>query len=238
MAVVLLLLVTPIIGFCNCSIFVTFCPFLFCHHHNGEKRELDALLCLSSWCFMLVVWLFLSVPCSRTIFGCYSCEQRWLWQVCTFAWSSLSLRPSSKFLCGGSNGDWMPICASREGSGESASHCIKCLVLPKMAICVLFTPAANTLVSLHICAGKVTRQCDKYQISCAGSEGSWESAHLHRLAWAFVTVSKYHMLAEMAISKRLCEQRMLWWVCTSNHITSVQPSVRCINASKNAPSAL
>ena len=32
-----------------------------------------------------------------------------------------------------------------------------------MAICVLFTPAANTLVSLHICAGKVTGQCDKYQ---------------------------------------------------------------------------
>ena len=26
------------------------------------KRELDASLSLSSWCFMLVVWLFLSVP--------------------------------------------------------------------------------------------------------------------------------------------------------------------------------
>ena len=50
-----------------------------------------------------------------TIFGCHS-----LWRVCTFAWSSLNLRHSSKFLCGGSNGDWMPICASSEGSGESA----------------------------------------------------------------------------------------------------------------------
>ena len=27
-----------------------------------EKRELDALLSLSSWCLMLVLWLFLSVP--------------------------------------------------------------------------------------------------------------------------------------------------------------------------------
>ena len=42
---------------------------------------------------------------SLTIFGCHSCEQGLLWRVCTFAWSSLSLRPSSKFLCGGSNGD-------------------------------------------------------------------------------------------------------------------------------------
>ena len=62
------------------------------------------------------------------------CEQRRLWRVCTFAQTDLSLR-----------------------------HCTKSLVLPKMAICVLFTPAANTLVNLHICAGKVTGQCDKYQ---------------------------------------------------------------------------
>ena len=27
-----------------------------------EKRELDALLSLSSWCLVIVVWLFLSVP--------------------------------------------------------------------------------------------------------------------------------------------------------------------------------
>ena len=65
----------------------------------------------------------------------------------------------------------MPFCASSEGSGESAhlhrltlafvtvQNILYCL---KMAICVLFTPAANTLVSLHICAGKVTGQCDTY----------------------------------------------------------------------------
>ena len=35
---------------------------MFCDHHDGEKRELDALLSLSSWCLMLVLWRFLSVP--------------------------------------------------------------------------------------------------------------------------------------------------------------------------------
>ena len=67
------------------------------------------------------------------------CEQRRLWRVCTIAQAYLNL-----------------------------CHCTKSLVLPKMAICDLFTPAANSLVSLHIFAGKVTDQCDKYQdlLSC------------------------------------------------------------------------
>ena len=60
-------------------------------------------------------------------------KQRRLWRVCTFAQANISLR-----------------------------HCTNSLVLPKMAICVPFMPAANTLVSLHICTGKVTGQCDKY----------------------------------------------------------------------------
>ena len=62
------------------------------------------------------------------------CEQRRLWRVCTVAQTYLSL-----------------------------GHCTKSLVLPKLALCLLFTPAANTLVSLHICTGKCIRQCDKYQ---------------------------------------------------------------------------
>ena len=42
--------------------FVILCPILFCDHLDGEKRELAALLSLSSWCLVIVVWLFLSVP--------------------------------------------------------------------------------------------------------------------------------------------------------------------------------
>ena len=97
----------------------------------GKRERESWLLCLfyipgvlwllcgySSQChgFVCSLWLWYSL----TIFECHSCEQRWLWRVCTFAWSSLSLRHSSKFSCRDSNGDWMPFCASSEGSGEFA----------------------------------------------------------------------------------------------------------------------
>ena len=50
-------------GFCNCSMF---CASL-CVHSSFViiligKRELVALLCLSSWCLVVVVWLFLTMP--------------------------------------------------------------------------------------------------------------------------------------------------------------------------------
>ena len=59
-----LLIVTPIVGVCNCSIFC--CALLYVHSSFAiilmEKRELVALLCLSSWCLAIVVWLFLTMP--------------------------------------------------------------------------------------------------------------------------------------------------------------------------------
>ena len=44
-----------------------FCCALLCVHSSFAiismmKRELVALLCLSSWCLMIVVWLFLAMP--------------------------------------------------------------------------------------------------------------------------------------------------------------------------------
>ena len=53
-----------VVRFCNCSMF---CCALLCVHSNFAiilmgKRELVALLCLSSWCLVMVVWLFLTVP--------------------------------------------------------------------------------------------------------------------------------------------------------------------------------
>ena len=44
-----------------------FCCALLCVHSSFAiilmgKRELVALLCLSSWCLMIVVWLFLTMP--------------------------------------------------------------------------------------------------------------------------------------------------------------------------------
>ena len=51
-------------GFCNCSLFC--CVLLDVHFSFAitlmEKRELAALLSLSSWCLGIVVRLFLVVP--------------------------------------------------------------------------------------------------------------------------------------------------------------------------------
>ena len=53
----------PIVGFCNCSNFVyVFMSLLVLQSSWWGKRELVALLSLSSWCLMIVVWLFLAVP--------------------------------------------------------------------------------------------------------------------------------------------------------------------------------
>ena len=58
------LIVTPITGFCNCSI--SCCVLLYIHSSFASilmgKRELVALLSLSSWCLVIAVWLFLAVP--------------------------------------------------------------------------------------------------------------------------------------------------------------------------------
>ena len=59
-----LLIVTPIVGVCNCSMFC--CTLLYVHSSFAiilmGKRESVALLCLSSWCLVIVVWLFLTMP--------------------------------------------------------------------------------------------------------------------------------------------------------------------------------
>ena len=57
-------------GFCNCSMF---CCALLCVHSSFAislmgKRELVALLCLSSWYLVIVVWLFLAMPQVRLLF--------------------------------------------------------------------------------------------------------------------------------------------------------------------------
>ena len=50
-------------GFCNCS--MSCCALLCVHSCNAiilmGKRELVVLLCLSSWCLVIVVWLLLTM---------------------------------------------------------------------------------------------------------------------------------------------------------------------------------
>ena len=59
-----LLIVAPIVGVCNCSMFC--CTLLYVHFSIAiilmGKRELIALLNLSSWCLVMVERLFLTVP--------------------------------------------------------------------------------------------------------------------------------------------------------------------------------
>ena len=58
-----LFIVTPIVGVCNCSMFC--CTLLYVHSSFAiilmGKRDLIVLLSLSSWCLLMVVWLFLAV---------------------------------------------------------------------------------------------------------------------------------------------------------------------------------
>ena len=59
-----LFIVTPIVGVCNCSMFC--CTLLYVHSSIAiilmGKGELVSLLNLSSWCLVMVEWLFLAVP--------------------------------------------------------------------------------------------------------------------------------------------------------------------------------
>ena len=63
-------------GVCNCSMF---CYTLRYVHISIAiilmgKRELDALLNLSSWCLLIVEWVFLAVPwgCLRFVIVVFS----------------------------------------------------------------------------------------------------------------------------------------------------------------------
>ena len=68
---VLLLLTFPIVGVCNCSTFC--CTLLYVHSSFAiilmGKRELVVVLSMSSWCLVMVKWLFLAVPwvCMRFV---------------------------------------------------------------------------------------------------------------------------------------------------------------------------
>ena len=131
----------------------------------GRERELAALLSLSSWCVsrdccvaipLSAMGLFAVCDCDTHYF-CVS-FMRTAMTLATFAWSSLSLRHSLKFSCCDSNGDWMPFCASSEGSGESA--------------------------------------------------------HLHRLTLTFVTVQNLLCCLKWRFECYSRQQQILWWVCT------------------------
>ena len=72
-------------GVCNCSMFC--CTLLDVHTSIAiilmEKRELVALLNLSSWCLVAVEWLFLAVPwgCLRFVIVVFPDHTPSLYQI-------------------------------------------------------------------------------------------------------------------------------------------------------------
>ena len=58
---------TSVVEVCDCSMF--YCTLLYVHSSiaiilmGKREKELSALLNLSSWCLVMVEWLFLAVPC-------------------------------------------------------------------------------------------------------------------------------------------------------------------------------
>ena len=83
-----LLIVTPIVVFCNCSMFC--CALLSVHSSfaiiSMGKRKLVALLCLSSWCLVIVVWLFLTMPrvCLKFVIVVFPDPTHYFWYICRY----------------------------------------------------------------------------------------------------------------------------------------------------------
>ena len=128
----------------------------------------------------------------------------------------------------------MPFCASSEGSGESAHlhrRTLAFVTVQNLLCClkwrfVCYSPASSeySSESAHVRRQSLDNVIN-LKISCAGSKGSWEYARLHRLAWAYYTVSKYHVLVEMAIFAKF-----MW---TANDVVSLhqQPQEFCATIS-------
>ena len=132
------------------------------------------------------------------------------------------------------------ICASSEGSSAHLHRPTLAFVTVQNLSCCLkwrsvcYSRQQRILWWVCTFAQAVTGQCNKNQDPCAGSKGSWEYARLHRLAWAFYKVSKYHV--KWRFLQRLCEQRIVVSLhATTGILCNHQCVVQCV---KNAPSVV
>ena len=157
------------------------------------REKAVCLLSLSCLCLVIVVWLFLSVPwvCLQFViviltyyFGVSFMRTGMALAIYTFAWSSLSLRHSSKFSCGDSNGDWMQFCAISEGSGKSAHlHrlTLSFVTVQNLFCClkwrfVCYSRQQRILWWVCTFAQAVTGQCNTYQDLLCSQKRLWTFA--------------------------------------------------------------
>ena len=95
-------MVTPIVGVCNCS--MVCCTLLYVHSSIAiilmGKRELVALLNLSSWCLVMVKRLFLAVPwgCLRFVIVVFPDHTHLLFLSRTISAKNLVDRVSQSFI--------------------------------------------------------------------------------------------------------------------------------------------
>ena len=164
--------------------------------------------------------------------------------VCCLKWRVCAIHPSSEdtgspeprhstdISCAGSK----LLCASSEGSGESAHlHRLTLAfvtvpnfhILPQMAICVLFTPAAYTLVSLHICTDIATGQCDKFWRVC-----TFEQARLSLVSQKIAGAGINGDLCTVYVKSKCCGESA---PATTAHLCNHQCVVEM---RQNAPSIL
>ena len=95
----------------------------------------------------------------------------------------------------------------------------KSRVLPQMAIFVPFTPKRR-LVNLHICAGVVTGQCNKYQNLMCWQRRPWRVCTFALARLSLATVTKYNVLVPMAIcvlfvNSKCCGESAPWHICAT-----------------------
>ena len=93
-----LFIVTPIVGVCKCSMFCS--SLLYVHFSIAiilmGKRKLVALLSLSSWCLVMVEWLFHAVPwgCLRFVIVVSLDHNHLIFLVIRCSTQNVQLRPS------------------------------------------------------------------------------------------------------------------------------------------------
>ena len=116
--------------FYNCSMF---CCGLLCVHSSFSiismgTRELIALLCLSSWCVVIVVWLFLMIPLVCLQFVIVVFPDHAHLHFFTHLWSTLSFACILK----------TPLCVFR--IGRKMTLCISSIFYLVSAMSIAWTP--------------------------------------------------------------------------------------------------
>ena len=187
-----------------------YCLFVPLFPHRGTREQVTPWVQRANYAnsessgesaHLSLAWAYVSEPkphvlAQMSFFKLFLCEQRSLWRNCTIAWSSLSLRHSSKILC------WLKwrcntsLCKQRRlwrvytfaQAYLSLRHCTKisCAV-SNGDLCAIHASSVDSGESLHICTCIFSGQCNKYQYYICWQRRLLRVCSLHRLARVLFT---------------------------------------------------